>query len=339
MDKVKVCLIGAGRVARVHGAILKYNVTSSEVVAVADAKEEIARKLAEDLGISYVFDSHQKALQWGKFDAVVVTTPTFTHHSIVVDVARAGKHVFCEKPIALSLKEADSMILVCEKSKVNLQIGFMRRFDPEFIQAKKKVEEGVIGELLLIKSTGRGPGLPPEWALDIDKGGGMLAEVASHDFDSLMWFAQSRLEIVEAVAANYRVPHIKEKYPYFYDTAVVLGTFDNGKIGVIDMSCPVDYGYDARMELLGSRGVMFVGGIEEKKLSYCTKEAGIQFCQYLSWKQRFKEGYVAELQHFIDSIVNKTAPMVSGEDGRKALACVLASNCSIRTGKKIKVAY
>jgi len=339
MGKVRICLIGAGRVAKVHGFNLKVHIPSSEVVAVVDNQLSIARKLAEELGVARVFKDYQKALYWDKFDAVVVTTPTFTHHPIVVDAAQAEKHVFCEKPITLNLKEADSMIEECQKNGVKLQIGFMRKFDPEFILAKKKVEQGVIGELLLIKSTGRGPGLPPEWAWDIQKSGGMLAEVASHDFDALMWFAQSRLETVEAIAANYRCPDLKIKYPRFYDTAVVLGTFYNGKMGVIDMSCPVGYGYDARVELLGSEGVMFVGDVRGKNLSWSTRDKGMNLLQYLSWRERFKEGYIAELQHFINSIIKNTSPLVSGEDGRRSLAAVIASNYSIQTGKKLRVTY
>jgi len=339
MDKVKVCLIGAGRVAKVHGSNVKTYIPSSEVVAVVDKDEGVARKLAEELGIAHVFEDHQKALCWGRFDAVVVTTPTFTHYQIVVDAARAGKHMFCEKPIALTLQEADSMIEECNKNGVKLQIGFMRRFDPEFTLAKKKVEEKIIGELLLIKSTGRGPGLPPEWAWDIEKSGGMLAEVASHDFDALMWFAQSRLETVEAIAANYRCPELKTKYPHFYDTAVVVGTFYKGKMGIIDMSCPVNYGYDARMELLGSEGVMAVGDTRKNSLSYCTREKGIIHPQYLSWQQRFKEAYIGELQHFIQAIISNTPPFVSGEDGRRCLAAIISSNYSIQIGKRVRVVY
>ncbi|MBC7188921.1 Gfo/Idh/MocA family oxidoreductase, partial [Candidatus Aerophobetes bacterium] len=294
---------------------------------------------SRELNIPCVFEDHQQALSWGNFDAAIVTTPTFTHCEIVKDLARGGKHIFCEKPIALTLKEADLMIEECEKNRVKFQIGFMRRFDPEFIFAKKKVEEKAIGELLLIKSTGRGPGLPPEWAWDIKKSGGMLAEVASHDFDTLMWFAQSRLESVEAVAANYRCPELNKKYPDFYDTAVVVGTFENGKIGIIDVSCPASYGYDARLELLGSRGVMFVGDIQQANVILCTQEKGIYSPQYRSWKERFKEGYINELQHFIHCVTSNSTPLVSGEDGRKALACVIASNRSIFTGKKERVAY
>lgn len=339
MDKVRVCLIGAGRVAKVHGYNLKTYIPNSELVAVVDKKKDLAKKLAEELSIPRVFQDHRQALDWGNFDAAIITTPTFTHHQIVIDTATFKKHIFCEKPIALNLKQANSMIQECYKNKVKLQIGFMRRFDPEFILAKRKIEEGVIGEIILIKSTGRGPGLPPDWALDIEKSGGMLAEVSSHDFDSLMWFAQSELKSVEAIAVNYRHPQLKEKYPLFYDTAVVMGTFSNGKMGLIDMSCPAGYGYDARMEILGSEGVMFVGGIKEGNISYCTREKGLNFPHYLSWRERFKQAYIAELQHFITCIIDDKDPEVKGEDGKRALAAVLTANLSIQTGKRLEVTY
>ncbi len=339
MNKIRICLVGAGRVARVHGFNLKTHVPLSEIVAVVDQNLNAAKNLARDLNITRIFKDHQEALKWGKFDAAVVTTPTFTHHRIVVDMARAGKHVFCEKPISLTLEEADFMIEECKRKDVVFQIGFMRRFDPEFVQAKEKIKEGTIGEVMLVKSTGRGPGLPPEWALDIKRSGGMLAEVASHDFDCVMWLAGSKLEWVEAVGANFKCPDLKIKYPDFYDTAVVVGTFDDGKIGVIDMSCPVDYGYDARVEILGSHGVMFVGDVKGKDILFCTKEKGVNQPQYLSWRDRFREGYIAEMQHFIECIQTNRSPQVTGEDGRRSLACVLASNYSLKVGKKVKVNY
>ena len=339
MDKVRVCLVGAGRVARVHGYNLKTCIPNSELVAIVDKKEELAEDLASELSVSKVFKNHQQALDWGKFDAVVITTPTFTHCQIVVDAASSKKHIFCEKPIALTLKEANLMIDECYKNEVKFQIGFMRRFDPEFILAKKRIEEGAIGEIILIKSTGRGPGLPPEWALDIEKSGGMLAEVSSHDFDSLMWFAKSELKSVEAIAKNYKHPEIRERYPSFYDTAIVIGTFKNGKMGIVDMSCPANYGYDARMEILGSEGVMFVGNIKSGNISYCTRKKGVIFPHYFSWRERFKQAYIDELQHFINCIVENKNPEVNGEDGKRSLAVVAAANLSIRTGKKIEVIY
>lgn len=339
MNKVRICLIGGGRVARVHGTNLKDQIPSSEVVAVVDAREDVAEALASDLKVSSVFTDYREALRWDRFDAAVVTTPTFTHQEITTALARADKHIFCEKPMAVDLAEADSMIDACEESGVKLQIGFMRRFDPEFRQAKEKVRKGEIGQLLLVKSTGRGPGLPPEWALDVKKSGGMLAEVASHDFDSLMWFADSRLETVEAIAANYRCPQLTESYPHFYDTSVVMGTFGNGKMGIVDMSCPVHYGYDARVELLGSEGVMFIGGIQGRDLTVCTRNKGVREPQYLSWRDRFKEGYIAEMQHFIHCIIENSPPFVGGEEGRESLAAVIASNRSIRIGEKVKVNY
>jgi len=167
----------------------------------------------------------------------------------------------------------------------------------------------------------------------------MLAEVSSHDFDSLMWFAKSELKSVEAIAKNYKHPEIRERYPSFYDTAIVIGTFKNGKVGIVDMSCPANYGYDARMEILGSEGVMFVGNIKSGNISYCTRKKGVIFPHYFSWRERFKQAYIDELQHFINCIVENKNPEVNGEDGKRSLAVVAAANLSIRTGKKIEVIY
>ena len=128
---------------------------------------------------------------------------TCTHKAIAVDAAKGEKHIFCEKPMALTLEEADSMIQEAKRTKVKLQIGFMRRFDRGFLAARKKVKEGAIGEPLLIKSTGRGPGLPPEWAWKLKKSSGMLAEVGSHDFDTLRWFAESEFGKIHAFVGNY----------------------------------------------------------------------------------------------------------------------------------------
>ena len=335
MDRVRICLVGAGRVGRVHGSNLSHSVPEANLVAVVDENREAAGKLSQELNVSKCFDSYERALDWGEFDAVVITTPTFTHASITVDAATSGKHIFCEKPIATSLTEADEMIRAAKKADIKLQIGFMRRFDRGFLEAKKKIEEGIIGRLLLIKSTGRGPGLPPEWAWSTQKSAGMLAEVASHDFDALRWFAESEFKRIYVMAKNYKCPEVKERYPDFYDTAIVMAEFGDGKMGMVDMGCPVEYGYDARMEVLGEKGVIFIGDIEDEQARFCTKKSGVVTSAFASWRDRFKEAYVEEMRHFVDIIKKDTPPSVTGEDGKKALEAVIAANKSIQIGQPV----
>ncbi|MFQ6065745.1 MAG: Gfo/Idh/MocA family oxidoreductase [bacterium] len=335
MDRVKICLMGAGRVGRVHGSNLSHSIREANLVAVVDKNQEAAEKLSQELNVSKYFDSHERALDWGEFDAVVITTPTFTHASIAVDAATSGKHVFCEKPVATSLREADEMIRATEKAHVKLQIGFMRRFDRDFLEAKKRIEEGIIGKALLIKSTGRGPGLPPEWAWSTQKGAGMLAEVASHDFDALRWFAESEFKRIYVIAKNYKSPEIRKKYPDFYDTAIVMVEFWDGKMGMVDMGCPVEYGYDARMEVLGERGVVFIGDVKGQQARFCTEKSGVIASTFPSWRDRFKEAYVEEMRHFVDIILKDISPLVTGEDGKKALEAVIAANKSIQIGQPV----
>jgi predicted dehydrogenase len=335
MEKLRICLIGAGRVGKVHALGLKNNIPDAELVAVVDKDEEAARRLAKEFELKIHFKDYEKALDWGKFDAVIITTPTFTHKTIAVSAAKAGKHIFCEKPMALNLEEADSMIQEAKRAKVKLQIGFMRRFDKSFLEAKKKVKQGAVGEPLLIKSTGRGPELPPEWAWDVKKSGGMLAEVGSHDFDTLRWFAESEFEKIYASAENYKCSQVKMKYSDFYDHAVVVARFQNGKVGMLDVGCPVGYGYDARMEVLGTKGVMFVGGINDNQVMVCTKGSGAGSSIYNSWKSRFKDAYIDELRHFVDVIKRNVEPFVTGENGKKVVEAITAANKSIQTGQPV----
>ena len=337
MEKLRISLIGAGRVGKVHALSLKNNIPEAELVAVVDKDEEAAKRLAKEFELKMYFKDYREALNWGKFDAIIITTPTFTHKAIAVDAARVKKHIFCEKPMALNLKEADSMIQEAKGTKVKLQVGFMRRFDRGFLAAKEKVKEGSMGEPLLIKSIGRGPGLPPEWAWDIKKSSGMLAEVGSHDFDTLRWFAESEFDKIYAFAENYKCPQVKKKYLDFYDHAVVIARFQNGKLGMLDVGCPVSYGYDARMEVLGTEGVIFAGGIKDNQVTVCTKSSGAVSSIYNSWRDRFKDAYIDELRHFVGVIKRDEEPLVTGEDGKKVVEAVAAANKSIQIGQAVSL--
>ncbi|MCS7114125.1 MAG: Gfo/Idh/MocA family oxidoreductase [Candidatus Bathyarchaeota archaeon] len=332
---VGVCLIGAGRAGAVHGKNFSQHIAGSKVVAVVDSYAENAMKAAKDFGAEKWYTNHKEALKQEDVDAVVISTPTFTHAEIAIDAAEAGKHIFCEKPMALTLKEADEMISAARRAGVKLQMGFMRRFDPEFQTAKRMIEEGVIGKLAIVKSTGRGPTLPPPWACDPKTSIGMLAEVNSHDFDTVRWLMGSDIKKVYAEAEAIAVPELKDKYPNFYDNAVVTLRFANGSLGLIDGACPVKYGYDARVEILGTEGVMLIGELKHQAVVVCKKETGVYTSTFPSWRNRFKEAYLEEAKHFIDCIINDKKPIASGDDGKAALEAALAATKSIIEGKPV----
>lgn len=337
MNPVRVCVIGVGRAGMVHATNFKDNVPGAFLAAVVDADLELAEERAKDLGVDLFFSDLRQVLDRAEIDAVCITTPTFTHAEIAITAAKADKHIFCEKPMALSLNEADRMIQAAEEAGIKLQIGFMRRFDPVFLTAKEKIEAGLIGQPMIVKSTGRGPGLPPHWACDPRTSNGMLAEVNSHDFDSMRWLTGSEYARVYAEGVTFKCPDLKEEFPDFYDNAVVAVRFQNGVLGILDGSCPVDYGYDARMEILGTEGVILVGELQDRAVTTCTKQAGVVTSTFRSWRNRFRDAYIAEARHFVECILQDRDPLVTGHDGRKAIEAVLAANESIRPGRPVSL--
>jgi myo-inositol 2-dehydrogenase/D-chiro-inositol 1-dehydrogenase/scyllo-inositol 2-dehydrogenase (NAD+) len=256
---------------------------------------------------------------------------------LVQTAAEAGKHIFCEKPIALTLEEADRMIEATQKARVVFQIGFMRRFDPVFAIAKERIDAGAIGEPLMIRSLTRGPGLPPPWALQVSSSNGFLAEVNSHDFDTIRWLSGSEFQRIYAEAGNLKSPQLKADYPDFYDNAVVTFRMENGTLAIVDGSCPVEYGYDARAEVLGTRGVMLIGELQDRSVLICTKERGVTSSNFTGWRERFRQAYLEEVRHFVECISSGQKPKVTGEDGRKALEGVLAANRSIFTHQPVSL--
>jgi len=337
LKKVRTCIVGAGRAGTVHAHNLAFRIKTSEIVAIIDENLDIAKKLANEIGIKKVYKTLSNALKEEDFDAVFIASPTFTHAKLTIEAAEAGKHVFCEKPMALTLEEADKMILATKKNGVKLQIGFMRRFDSEFKQAKSLIEKGNIGKPILIKSVGRGPGLPPKWACDPKTGIGMLAEVNSHDFDTIRWLMNDEIASVYAEANSFLAPEIAKEFPGFYDVAAVILRLKNGGLGIIDGACPVGYSYDARVEILGTEGLISIGELKSTSLLICYKDMKVISETFRSWRNRFKDAYIAEAESFINSILNDSEPEVTGEDGKKALEAVLAANRSIKEQKTIRL--
>lgn len=314
----------------VHAENFRWRVKHAELVAVVDADAARASEAAAGLDLPGMgFTDLPAALAATDLDAVVITTPTFTHRDLAVQAANSGLNVFCEKPMALTLAECDDIIATCERNRVKLQVGFMRRFDPPFVSAKRDLDAGVIGEPMLVRSLTRGPGLPPAWANDVNRSNGMLAEVNSHDFDTVRWLGGADIVQVHAVASALKRPDLRETWPAFYDTAVVSLVLANGAFGVIDGVCPADYGYDARAEVVGSAGVLLAGELRDTSSLRFTREGGGVRGHFLSWRDRFRRAYELEAEEFVAAIEEDRKPRVGGPDGRAAVAAVLAARRSL----------
>ncbi|HZG76492.1 MAG TPA: Gfo/Idh/MocA family oxidoreductase, partial [Paenibacillus sp.] len=304
---------------------------------IVDPNRTAAEAAAKELGVETWYGEYRDALKDDGIDAVVVVTPTIYHRDIVVDAARAGKHVLCEKPMAMNAEECEAMIAAANEAKVNLQIAFMRRFDASFQEAKARLESGEIGELVLIRSLTRGPSTPQPWMYDIKKSNGPLAEVNSHDIDTLRWFTGSEFREVYAIAGNYRCPDAAVDYPDFYDNVLLTARFENGRQGVIDGALSVQYGYDSRVEILGTEGVIFIGQLHEKTIVTARRNKEITRPFMNSWRHLYKDAYLAEDTEFILSILEQRSPKVTGYDGMMAVKVVEAGNRSIREASVVRL--
>ena len=327
--QVRVCLVGAGRVAKVHANSLVNHVPEGELVAIVDVVEEALDATADHFGIERQFNVLEDALEWGDFEAVVITTPTFTHADIAITAAKAGKSIFLEKPMALSLEECDDIIKAVEDNDVLLQLAFMRRFDPEFVAAAERIEAGEIGQPMMIKSLTHGPGLPPAWARDLNTSNGNLAEVNSHDWDCVRWLMGADYERVYTEVANFKGEARGVDTENYYDNSLVNIRFENGGLGNISCVCPCDYGYDARVEIIGENGIIQIGELKGQAVIICVnRDQGLITPIFRTWPQRFEWAYIREMEYFIKCIQTETQPKVGGAEGRWAVAGVLAATKS-----------
>jgi predicted dehydrogenase len=326
---VRVCLVGAGRAGKVHANSLVAHIPGGELVGVVDSVPETLQDTGDQFGVDARFETLEAALDGLEFEAVVITTPTFTHKPLAVAAAEAGKHVFLEKPMALSIAECDEIIEAAERNDVLVQIGFMRRFAPEFVAAYERIQAGEIGRPMIIKSLSHGPGLPPPWARDLKKSNGMLAEVNSHDWDCVRWLMGSNPQRVYTEIANFKGEARGVDAADFYDNALVNIRFESGGLGSISGVCPCEYGYDGRVEIVGELGIMQIGEMQKQAVVVCTdREQGLVTPIYRGWAERFAWGYVGEMEHFIECIQGGTRPRVDGEDGRWAVIGALAATRS-----------
>jgi myo-inositol 2-dehydrogenase/D-chiro-inositol 1-dehydrogenase/scyllo-inositol 2-dehydrogenase (NAD+) len=326
---IRICMIGAGRVGKLHSGTLKRHVPGGDVVALVDPWAEVRDATGDEFGIDRRFASLADALDAVDFDAVVITTPTPTHRELAVLAAERGKHVFLEKPMALSLAECDDILAATERHGVLLQMGFMRRFDPDFAAAWERIQGGEIGEPMMIKSLTHGPGLPPPWATDLRTSNGNLAEVNSHDLDAVRWLMASNPRRMYVEVANFKGAERGVTSEHFYDNMFATVKFESGALGNISGVCPCDYGYDSRVEIIGKKGIMTIGQMQGEAIVVCTdRERGLVTPIFRRWPDRFRWGYIQELEHFVACIQQQRPPKVTGEDGRWAVAMVLAGTKS-----------
>ena len=320
--RIGVCVIGCGRAGMIHAESYACRLRDAELIALCDPLEENLQKAWDEFPVKYRYTDYREVMANPKIDAVVVVTPTQYHHEIVIAAAKAKKHVFCEKPMASSVRECDEMIAACAENGVKLQLGFMRRFDRSFRRGKELIDSGKIGKVAMLKSNTYGPSEPKEWMYDVKSSYGPIGEVNSHDFDTLRWYAGSEVKWIHATGNNFRCPGKAAEYPEFYDSCSVLLEFENGVIGTITGAQYVRYGYDARTEILGTEGIVKVGSQNANAVELVSADKQLHMDSVVSWMTLFRDAYTAEAEAFISAIVRDTEPEVTGHDGKMALLLV-----------------
>jgi len=333
MNKLKIGVIGAGRIGKVHAATLVQNVPQAEVLAIADVNLEGAQELADKFGIAKVSSSYKDILTNPEIDAVVICSPTDTHAQYIIEAAEAGKHIFCEKPVDLTLEAIKKAIASVEKAGVKLMVGFNRRFDANFAKIHEMVKDGKIGDPHILKITSRDPAPPPAEYSAVS--GGIFLDMTIHDFDMARYIVGSEVTEVYTKATVLVDPEIGKAGDV--DTAIITLTFENGAIGVIDNSRKAVYGYDQRVEIFGSLGMVNVDNNYPENHRYYTVDGVHKTLPLNFFMDRYLEAYANEMKVFCDAVFNGSEVPVSGHDGLMSVAIALAAKKSHTEGRTVKL--
>ena len=331
--KINVGLIGVGRMGLVYAEDLAYRVPQANLVAASDVNPESEAK-AKALGVAKWYPNYQDLIDDQDVDAVVIITPTSTHGDIVIAAAKAGKAIFCEKPLSISLEAAKEIERVVNETGVFFHMGFMRRFDPGYVAAKKKIEEGAIGTPIFFKGSSRDPFRPSLEYLDPQHSGGIMIDMGIHDIDLARWL-MGEVATVYSVGGVLAYPEVNDVGDI--DNAVMTLTFESGALGVIDLSRSGVYGYDIRAEILGTTGTLKVGYLRETPLMILNK-AGVTHDTVPYFMERFERAYVAQLQDFIERLQQGKEPSITCADGVADLQVALAATQSYHERRPITLA-
>ena len=332
-ESIRVGIIGAGRIGRVHAENLAYRVPAADLAAVSDIFREAAVKLAADLQVPAAHEDHRRIMEDESIHAVAICSSTDTHAQMIIEAAAAGKHIFCEKPIALDLGEIDRALAAVEQAGVKLQIGFNRRFDPDFRRVRDVVSGGKIGAPHLLRITSRDPQPPPIEYVKVS--GGIFLDMTIHDFDMARFLIDSEVDEIFAAGGVMVDPAIGQAGDV--DTAIITLRYQNGVIGTIDNSRRAVYGYDQRVEVFGSEGMVMVSN-KNPDSAVVSDAAGVHGpLPLFFFVERYAEAYVAEMKEFVECIRQDVAPSVTGIDGRIPVVMGYAAKKSVRENRPVKL--
>ncbi len=331
---LRIGVIGAGRIGKLHIANLAHRIAGAAVTAVAEPNTDELRSIATTFGIAKAETDYRNLLKNPAVDAVVICSPTDLHARMVREAAAAGKHIFCEKPVDLTIPAIRETLDAVRKAGVTFMVGFNRRFDANFLKVRDLVRTGKIGQVHIVRITSRDPAPPP--ASYITVSGGLFLDMAIHDFDMARYIAGSEVDEVYARGGVLVDPVFKDAGDI--DTAVTTLTFASGAIGTIDNSRKAVYGYDQRVEVFGSGGMATVTNNTPDNHVYVDKDGSHTSLPLHFFMDRYVESYCTEMKAFVDAVLTKTPPPVGGEDGLFSVAIALAARRSVQENRPVRVA-
>ena len=331
MQPLRLAVLGLGHMGLVHASNVAI-LPNARLHAVASRRPEVAQETAQRYNAERHYSDYDELFRDPELDAVLIATGVAEHENHIIQAAEHGLHILTEKPIGYSLEAIDRVLAAVGDAGVHFQVGFMRRFDPGYAMAKKKIDEGQIGHPVLFKATSRDPFWPEK-----QDGPGYnttFLDLGVHDFDLGRWMMGSEVSQVYALGKALVYPKLIEFGDV--DNAVVSLTFENGALGSIDLSRNARYGYDIRAEVLGDEGALQIGGLQQTPLLALTRE-GVTHDVFPWYPDRFNDAFANEVAAFVDAIQERRAPQPGGIEGRRATEIGLAALESWHSGQPVSV--
>lgn len=329
---LNIGIIGAGRIGKVHAESITNHVKDARVYSIADPFMNDATKAwAESLGIKNIYSDHHQILNDASIDAVLICSSTDTHADISIEAIKAGKHVFCEKPISQDLGKIKEVMEALKNSKVKFQVGFNRRFDHNFEAVRNAVAKGTIGDVHIVKVTSRDPDAPPIEYVKVS--GGMFLDMTIHDFDMVRYLTASDVVEVSAYGTVLVNPAIKDAGDI--DTAIITMKLANGALAVIDNSRRAEYGYDQRAEVFGSKGQVAVTNDANSTAVISTASGVTGEKPLYFFLERYMASFSKEVSLFVQAILNDTEVPVNINDGLQPVLIAKAAKKSMEEHRPV----
>jgi myo-inositol 2-dehydrogenase / D-chiro-inositol 1-dehydrogenase len=332
-SRLNIGVIGAGMIGKVHAEHLAFRIPETNLVSIADINLPAVQELAEKLRVSKAVKDYHELLSDPEIDAVAICSSTNTHAQIICEAAEAGKHIFCEKPISYDLKRIDEALAIVKRTRVKLQVGFNRRFDPNFARVRQAVLDGTVGDTHFIHIISRDP--EPPTAEYCKTSGGIFMDMTIHDFDMARYLVGKEVTEVYASGAVRIDPEIGKVGDL--DTVLIMLKFEDGTLATIDNSEKATYGYDQRVEVFGNKGAVHINNNYPNAAIISDGSSIRHDLPLYFFVERYTESYIKEVQAFAQAVLKNTPTLVTGLDGRAPVLMGLAAKLSIAENRPVKL--